>query len=75
MKLIISTIAIAMIGTASIAETKVINGCEVRKAENGNYFSRVNPACGIELSTASDNQERQDRVFADLADRLDRARK
>lgn len=45
MKLLISTAIMAIVGTAAMAETKIINGCEVRKAENGSYFYKVNPGC------------------------------
>lgn len=34
-----------LIGTAALADTKIINGCEVRKADNGNYYSRVDGGC------------------------------
>lgn len=44
-KLLLS--AALMLGTSTLAfaETKTINGCDVQKAANGNYYSKVNPGC------------------------------
>lgn len=45
----LTLIAALMLGTTTIAsaETKTINGCEVVKAENGNYYNRVDPTCSL----------------------------
>lgn len=57
MKIFILTI-FAMIGaiflpTLAFAETKVINGCEVVQASNGNYFYKVDGACQFDRTGLS----------------------
>lgn len=47
-KLFLSTVAaLALSATGALAETIIRDGCEWRKAENSNYFVRVNPGCKI----------------------------
>lgn len=43
----LTLIAALLLGTTTLAsaETKTINGCDVQKAANGNYYSKVNPGC------------------------------
>jgi hypothetical protein len=42
-KLLITTVAITLMATS--ANAKTILGCEVVKADNGNYFYKVDNAC------------------------------
>lgn len=39
--------ALALMAGGAMAETIIRDGCEWKKAENGNYFTRVNPGCKI----------------------------
>lgn len=56
MKAIILTAALIggiALPTLAFAETKVINGCEVVQASNGNYFYKVDGACQFDRTGLS----------------------
>lgn len=56
MKAIIITAALIggiALPTLAFAETKVINGCEVVQASNGNYFYKVDGACQFDRTGLS----------------------
>jgi hypothetical protein len=46
MKTIITFAALALTATvASATEVKTLYGCELKKATNGNYYMKADPAC------------------------------
>ena len=45
LKAILCTSALVMLPFAGMAETRIVDGCEVIKAENGDYWYKTDGAC------------------------------
>lgn len=62
MKKLLLIIATAVFANEAAANPKTIGGCQVTKAENGNYYFRADPDCllfGISPKTGNIDREKE----------------
>lgn len=49
-------------GAQVTAETRIFQGCEVKRVTNGNYYNLVDPDCRFSGTSAGDDDRRRDPV-------------